>query len=61
MKYRVSETYPCWTTWTRIVEADSPEEAQALFNEGEGEKEDAIPQLGDILDGYDIITECEES
>lgn len=60
MKYRVSETCPCWATWTRIVEAASPEEAKALFSEGEGEKEEGSPEIGDNLDGYDLIIECEE-
>ena len=49
-KFIVSETYACWTTWTRTVEATSEAEALELFNDGEGTPVDGSPYLGDIID-----------
>lgn len=59
MRYKVSETYPCLITWTRIVEANSSEEALSKFNDGDGGEPDYSPEIGDMLDGYDLITNVE--
>jgi hypothetical protein len=57
-RYIISETAPCWITWTRRVEASSEAEAVALFDEGEGQRLN-FPEIGDTLTGYDRIIDCE--
>ena len=59
-KYRIAETYACWVTWEREIEADSPEQAQELHDNGEGKLVNG-PEIGDIVDGYDIRTEFVDS
>lgn len=52
-KFLIKETMPCWTTWGRVVEADTEEEAFDKFNEGEGVEQSNYPEIGDSLDAYD--------
>ena len=53
----IEETLPCWVTWRRTVKAENEKAALAAFNEGEGDPVEGpvgYPEIGDMVDGYDI-------
>ena len=58
MLYRYTETLPCWVTFARRIEAPSKEEAIQAAMEGGGDLVDT--DIGDIVDGYDLIQDIEE-
>lgn len=60
-KYRVLEHLACWVTFEQHIEADSPEQAEAILHSGEYTSVvPAIePIIGDILDGYGSQVEVE--
>ena len=58
-KFVLMETYPCFVTWTKIIEADTLDDARNIFDEGGGESVDPI--LGDILEGSTIEFEAHTS
>ena len=51
-KHILSETYPCFVTWTKTIEADTLDEARNILDEGGGISDPPI--IGDILDGHEI-------
>lgn len=55
-KFVLSETYPCFVTWTKVIEADNLDDARNIFDEGGGVSKEPI--MGDILDGYPIEFEA---
>ena len=39
-KFVLSETYPCFVTWTKVIEADNLDDARNIFDEGGGESKE---------------------
>lgn len=55
-KFKVTETYGCWVSWSKIVEADTSFDAYDKYMEGKGVAvENECPEIGDCIDGYDTI------
>jgi hypothetical protein len=50
--YEVKETTPCYVTWTRVIEANSKEEAIQLLTDGDHGIE-ATEEIGDCLTAFD--------
>ena len=49
-KFIITETIPCFVTWTREIEADNQDEAMQKHHDHVGEA--ATEEIGDSLDGY---------
>jgi hypothetical protein len=61
MKYRVLETVACWVTFEQLIEASSPEDAEAQLRSGDYTPlivPALEPVIGDAIDGYDTIVEA---
>jgi hypothetical protein len=61
MDYTVIETKPATLTWTYKVTADSPEEAQALVENGEVESDDFDSQADEDAEySYEVKEDTEK-
>ncbi len=55
-KFVLSETYPVFVTWTKVIEANTLDEARNIFDEGGGTSNEPI--MGGILEGSVIEFEA---
>lgn len=55
--FRINSTQAVWATWTYEIEAKSEEDAIDKLNNGDHGEPIAGPEIGDGIDGYDLIVE----
>tara|TARA_Y100000034_G_C6733939_1_gene325300 strand:+ start:202 stop:393 length:192 start_codon:yes stop_codon:yes gene_type:complete len=59
MYYEIEERMPTTVIWRFRVEADSLEEAQELWQNGEAEQVGSA-EIGDSINGYDAVVHIKE-
>lgn len=59
-RFIVKSTQAVWATWSYEIDAESAEAAEKKFMDGDHDADPVDgPEIGDNLDGYDLIVEVE--